>query len=104
MAIYKQKLAPNGIVLIHVSNRHLELASVVAGIAAANGMVTRVNESADVAENDERVQVPRHRRPSAPRKDEDFGPLAKSQDWELQRARSATSGSGPTTIPTSSAR
>ena len=52
MAIYLEKLAPHGIVLIHVSNRHLELASVVAGIAAANGMVTRVSESGDVTEND----------------------------------------------------
>ena len=38
MAIYKAKLAPHGAVLVHVSNRHLELASVVVGIAAANGL------------------------------------------------------------------
>ena len=52
MAIYLRKLTPHGIVAIHVSNRHLELASVVAGIAAANGMVTRVNDGGDVTEND----------------------------------------------------
>jgi len=40
MALYKRKLTPNGLVVMHVSNRHLELASVVAGIAAANGMKT----------------------------------------------------------------
>ena len=34
MAIYLKKLAPGGVVIMHVSNRHLELASVVAGIAA----------------------------------------------------------------------
>ncbi|KWV60990.1 hypothetical protein AS156_26655 [Bradyrhizobium macuxiense] len=38
MAIYKQKLAPQGAVVMHVSNRHLELASVVVGIADANDM------------------------------------------------------------------
>ncbi|NVN87469.1 MAG: fused MFS/spermidine synthase [Rhodopseudomonas sp.] len=38
MAIYKSKLAPQGAVLMHVSNRHLELASVVVGIAAANDL------------------------------------------------------------------
>ncbi|HVL70398.1 MAG TPA: fused MFS/spermidine synthase [Beijerinckiaceae bacterium] len=43
MAIYKAKLAPQGAVVMHVSNRHLELASVVAGIAAANGLQTWVN-------------------------------------------------------------
>jgi hypothetical protein len=38
MKIYKDKLAPQGAVLMHTSNRHLELNSVVAGIAAANGL------------------------------------------------------------------
>jgi hypothetical protein len=40
MAIYKAKLAPHGVVLMHISNRHLELRSVVFGIAAANGLKT----------------------------------------------------------------
>ena len=44
MAIYLKKLAPNGLILMHVSNRHMELASVVAGIANANGLVTWVND------------------------------------------------------------
>jgi len=38
MAIYKSKLAPQGAVLMHVSNRHLELASVVVGIAEENDL------------------------------------------------------------------
>lgn len=38
MEIYKRKLAPDGVVLMHVSNRHLELSSVVVGIAHANGL------------------------------------------------------------------
>jgi hypothetical protein len=38
MAIYKDKLSPQGAVVMHVSNRHLELASVVVGIADANGL------------------------------------------------------------------
>ncbi len=37
MALYLRKLKPNGIVAMHVSNYNLELASVVAGIAGANG-------------------------------------------------------------------
>src|SRR5690606_19583126 len=32
MAIYLQKAAPDGLIALHVSNRHLELSSVVAGI------------------------------------------------------------------------
>jgi hypothetical protein len=38
MSIYKSKLAPHGAIVMHISNRHLELASVVVGIAAANGL------------------------------------------------------------------
>ena len=38
MKIYKDKLAPQGVVLMHVSNRHLELSSVVVGIAEANDL------------------------------------------------------------------
>jgi hypothetical protein len=37
MAMYQSKLAPDGVIAVHVSNRHLDLTSVVAGIAAANG-------------------------------------------------------------------
>jgi spermidine synthase len=84
MAIYQRKLSPQGIVLIHISNRHLELASVVTGIAAANGMVTRVSESGDVVESDEDYKFLGTVTVSA-RRDEDFGPMAKSQYWELQK-------------------
>ncbi|HMH99096.1 MAG TPA: fused MFS/spermidine synthase, partial [Bradyrhizobium sp.] len=38
MEIYKDKLAPQGAVVMHVSNRHLELSSVVVGIAEANDL------------------------------------------------------------------
>ena len=41
-ALYKSKLAPHGAMAINVSNHNLELASVVAASAAANGMVTVV--------------------------------------------------------------
>ena len=37
MAIYKTKLAPHGVVMMHISNRHLALQGVAVGIAAANG-------------------------------------------------------------------
>ena len=38
MKIYKDKLAPHGAVVMHVSNRHLDLEPVAVGIADANGM------------------------------------------------------------------
>jgi hypothetical protein len=83
MEIYLKKLSPTGIVAIHVSNRHLELASVVTGIASANGMVARLNEGGDVMENDSDY-VFLGTIVAAARKDEHFGPIALSQFWELQ--------------------
>jgi spermidine synthase len=83
MAIYLNKLAPGGIVAVHVSNRHLELESVVAGIAEANEAVSRVSQSSDVTESDADYRF-LATVVAVARKDEDFGPLAKSEAWELQ--------------------
>jgi hypothetical protein len=83
MAIYLKKLTPRGIVAVHVSNRHLELGSVVAGIARANGAVARVSESADVNESDADYRF-LATVVAVARTDADFGPLAQSKYWELQ--------------------
>jgi hypothetical protein len=83
MAIYAKKLSPHGIIAVHISNRHLELASVVTGIASANGLVTRLNDGEDITENDAdyiftgTVAVVAHA-------DSDFGPIAKSEYWPVQ--------------------
>jgi protein-L-isoaspartate O-methyltransferase len=83
MAVYLRKLAPHGIVVVHVSNRFLELASVVAGIAAANGAVARVNDGSDFTENtDEYLFVGTV--VAVARNDLDFGALAWSNYWPLQ--------------------
>jgi SAM-dependent methyltransferase len=82
MAIYLRKLKPNGIVALHVSNYHLELATVVAGVAHANGAITRLYEGGDVQEDaSEQKWVPIVA--AVARKDEDFGALARSRYWPL---------------------
>jgi hypothetical protein len=83
MAVYLSKLAPHGIVVIHVSNRFLELASVVTGIAAANGAVARVNDGSDFVENmSEYLFVGTV--VAVARNNQDFGALARSDYWPLQ--------------------
>jgi len=84
MAIYKAKLAPQGAVLMHVSNRHLELASVVVGIAAANGLKSwSYNEdSGRDAEYIFATAVVVSARDQA-----DVGKLAGSEDWALTAPR-----------------
>jgi spermidine synthase len=37
---YLARLAPHGVILMHISNRHMELAKVVAAVAATEGLVT----------------------------------------------------------------
>jgi precorrin-6B methylase 2 len=82
MAVYLRKLKPNGIVAIHVSNYHLELATVVAGVADANGAITRLYQGGDVSENaSEQKWVPIVT--AVARKDEDFGALARSKFWPV---------------------
>jgi protein-L-isoaspartate O-methyltransferase len=84
MAVYLGKLAPHGIVVIHVSNRYLELASVVGGVAAANGLRTRVNDGSDFVENaSEYLFVGTVT--AVARDDQDFGALAGSAFWPLQQ-------------------
>jgi hypothetical protein len=80
MAVYRDKLSPHGIIVMHVSNRHLELASVVAGIAAANGLLALLNDSTDV---DELVQPYKYASTivAVAREKEDFGPLTQAAGW-----------------------
>lgn len=80
MAIYKSKLAPEGVVVMHVSNRHLELASVVVGIAAANDLKSWVfsEDSGRDAEYIFATSVVASARDAA-----DVGSLAASDKWEL---------------------
>jgi spermidine synthase len=84
--IYKRKLAPRGVLVMHISNRHLELSSVVAGIAAANGMVVRVHNT---SEGDDEVSDDDYKFSGTVtaivRKPEDFGALDAKKQWRDQK-------------------
>ena len=79
MAIYRAKLAPHGAVLMHVSNRHLELASVIVGIADANDLKSWVYNEDSGRDGDyifsTNVVV-------SARNEADVGKLASSEQWE----------------------
>jgi hypothetical protein len=78
MEIYKAKLAPQGAVVMHVSNRHLELASVIVGIADANDMKSWVYSEDSGRDNEyifsTSVVV-------SAREEADVGKLASSDVW-----------------------
>jgi hypothetical protein len=83
MAIYKAKLAPQGAVVMHVSNRHLELSSVVVGIAEANDLKSWVYSEDSNRDNEyifaTSVVV-------CAREPADVGKLGSSDEWELTEA------------------
>ena len=81
MAIYVSKLAPRGIVMMHVSNRHMEFSSVVAGIAHANGLVSRVNNRAARDDEDDAKYVFTSTVVISAREEKDFGQLREDADW-----------------------
>jgi hypothetical protein len=82
MALYVSKLAPTGMVVMHLSNRHLELASVAAGIAQANGLSTRVKDGGDEGADDEENKYT-STVAAAARSEADFGPLATAKGWAV---------------------
>lgn len=83
MKIYKDKLAPQGVVLMHVSNRHLELSSVVVGIAAANDLKSWVYNE-DSGRDDEYIFATSV--VVSARAEADVGKLASSPQWTLTGA------------------
>ncbi|MBR0825885.1 fused MFS/spermidine synthase [Bradyrhizobium manausense] len=79
MKIYKDKLAPHGAVVMHVSNRHLDLETVVVGIADANDLKSWVfnedsgRDSDYIFSTDVVISA---------REEADIGKLAASKQWE----------------------
>ena len=87
MATYVKKLAPDGIVMMHISNRHLELGSVVAGIAHANGLVSRVNNRAARDDEDDAKYVFTSNVVISAREEKDFGAIARRQGLDRAQHR-----------------
>jgi spermidine synthase len=83
---YKKKLSPQGILVMHISNRHLELASVVAGISAANGMLVRTHNTSegDTELNDDDYKFS-GTVTAIVKKTEDFGALNEAKHWKDEK-------------------
>jgi hypothetical protein len=68
---------------MHISNRHMELASVVAGIAHANGLTSRVNNRAAREDEDDANYVFTSTVVISAREDADFDTLGEDADWTV---------------------
>ena len=77
---YLARLSPHGAILMHISNRHMELAKVVASVAASEGLVTfgKADDKANTFSKDFRANA---LVAMLARRDADVGPLMQ-QGWE----------------------
>lgn len=86
--LYLRKLKPNGAILLHISNRNMELGSVVTATADAHGLSTWIREPSQTAQDAKAMKMS----PNVAvvmRRGVDPGPLI-SQGWVKQ------AGPGPT--------
>jgi hypothetical protein len=82
MALYKSKLAPDGVIVMHVSNRHLDLTSVAVGIAGANDLQAWVYNDEDDDTEDASYTYASDVVLAAER-EEALGELATNLKWDL---------------------
>ena len=99
---YLARLAPGGALLLHISNRHMELGQVVAAVGAADGLVTylKQDDRPDAVATDFKANA---LVAALARKAADLGDLPSRPGGGRSR-RIRASRPGPTTIPTSSER
>ncbi len=79
-ALYRRKLAPGGVLLVHISNRSLDLAPVVAAVAQDAGLTARM-----LVDNVPPGTDPARRAPAAvvalAARPDDLGALAADPEW-----------------------
>jgi len=87
LAIYRDKLAPGGAIAFHISNRYIELASVVAAGASAQGLVAYVKRDTAVTEADYRRSMYASSLVAVvAREDKDLAVLRAEGGWEKRIA------------------
>lgn len=81
MALYLDKLAEDGVFVAHISNRHIDLEPVFAGLAEAEGAVAYVQRFKPTKEQSERYTLPSNVMVFA-RSEAVLEPLLRSGLWE----------------------
>jgi hypothetical protein len=80
--LYLTKLAPDGVLLFNISNRHLVLEPVLGAIARAAGLVARTRDDAAVADADRRAGRVESQWVVMARRPEDLGALRDDPLWK----------------------
>jgi spermidine synthase len=87
VALYRQKLQPGGLLVWHLTNRHMELEPVVAALAAEAGWVCRIRNDRELSP----AEAAAHKAPSKwavmAAREQDLGALAMDPRWRPASAR-----------------
>lgn len=78
---YKDRLAPGGVLAFHISNRHLDLETVVAAVAFANDMICLERLDLSLNTDEENFGKAASQWVLVAREPEDFGALLDNPDW-----------------------
>ncbi len=83
--LYRSKLAPDGIIAFNISNRYLDLASVVGGLARALCLVCRVRHDLRLSPDDQRMGKSSSIWAVIANNEAALGALAEHPDWGVPR-------------------
>jgi hypothetical protein len=81
LAIYLQKLTPDGIILYHISNRYLQLEPVVANLAVDAGAAALIEEYEPTSEDEATVGASSSTWVAVARRSADLGSLTTDDRW-----------------------
>jgi len=84
--LYLTKLAPDGVLVFNISNRHLVLEPVLGAIARAAGLVARTRDDARIADADRRTGKVESQWVIMARRKEDLGALGNDALWKVPAA------------------
>jgi spermidine synthase len=80
LRIYLSRLHPDGIIVTHISNSHLDLSKVVAATAASEGLIARIYDEDETPNHDPMVKAAKVM--VLARNEKDLGLL---QDWDVEK-------------------
>ncbi len=80
LRIYLSRLTPDGIIVAHISNNHLDLSGVVTATAASEGLLARIYDESEVPNLDPMIKFSTVM--VLARNDGDLGSL---QDWDVEK-------------------
>jgi hypothetical protein len=91
LQLYLDKLAPDGVLVFHLTNRHLDLATVVGNLALDAGLVSRIEGDVDLDPDEASRAKMVSQWAVLARTEEDLDALADDPRWVVPPIRRNTS-------------